>query len=204
MEALLDRPVPMVRTAERASVERNAARVAERLRELAREGSGRVLLVSASKGGAEVRAALEADPALGEPVAAWIDLVGVLEGTPLLDPGVPWRDFVGDLLPEATARSLSRAVRRPAAAPERFPASVRAVHVAAFPQPESVSEEARPGFEFLRALGPNDGFVLLRPLLRAPGRVIAVRGVDHYLRLGALRERLAALLVVLLEEIGER
>jgi len=202
LETLLERPVPLARTDELAPVEDNAQRVAERVRGQGR-GRGRpVVLISASKGSAEVRTALEARPELGAHVAAWIDLVGVLEGTPLTDPDVPWGEVVADVLPGETARSLSRAVRARAVDPGRFPGSVRAVHVAAFPAPEAVSPEARPGFEALRPLGPNDGFVLLRPLLRAPGRVVPVRGVDHYLRVGALRERLAALLLVLLEEIA--
>lgn len=201
LETLLERPVPLVRTDELAPVEDNAERVADRVRGQGR-GRGRpVVLISASKGSAEVRTALEARPELGSHVAAWIDLVGVLEGTPLTDPDVPWGEVVADVLPGATARSLSRAVRARAVDPERFPGSVRAVHVAAFPAPAAVSPEARAGFEALRPLGPNDGFVLLRPLLRAPGRVVPVRGVDHYLRLGAVRERLAALLLVLLREI---
>jgi hypothetical protein len=168
----------------------------------AARGGRRVLLVSASKGSADVRAALEAEPSLGRDVALWLDLVGVLEGTPLTDPGRPWSDEVRAWLPEATARSLSHAERAAAAAAERFPRETLAVHVAAFPLSAEVSARARPGFERLRPLGPNDGYVLLDAYLRAPGRVAIVRGTDHYLRRDDLADRLAAILLVLCDELA--
>jgi hypothetical protein len=94
-------------------------------------------------------------------------------------------------------------VRRAAAAPERFPRDTRAVHVAAFPRVGEVSERARASFAWLRWLGPNDGYVLLDAYAAAPGRVLVVRGTDHYLRGAAdLEERFLALLLVLLEEGG--
>ncbi|HSJ98103.1 MAG TPA: hypothetical protein VLC53_13565 [Myxococcota bacterium] len=61
-----------------------------------------------------MRAALEGDPALGALAPLWIDLVGVLEGTPLTDAGAA--ALLGELdLPADAARSLSHAVRRAAA-----------------------------------------------------------------------------------------
>ncbi len=195
VETWLDRPVAMLRTGEVATVEQNARIVAAELRGLTGK-TRRALVVSASKGSAEVRAALEADASLGARVAIWIDLVGVLEGTALTDAGV-----APDWLPRETAPSLSRAVRLPAAAPERFPPLTRAVHVAAFPRAGDVSAAARAPFARQRPLGPNDGYVLLDSYLRAPGRVVIVHGVDHYLRHGQLREVLLAVLAVLLDEL---
>jgi len=202
VERWLGAPVALTPTGERASVEANATVVAEALR--AQAAAGRTsLVVSASKGSADVRAALEGEPELGRVTPFWIDLVGVLEGTPLLDPGAATLADVESWLPEETARSMSRAVRRAAAAPERFPPETRAVHVAAFPRAREVSERARASFEWLRWLGPNDGYVLLDAYPSAPGRVLVVRGTDHYLR-GAvdLEERFLALVLALLEEGG--
>jgi hypothetical protein len=202
LERWLGAPVALVATGERASVEANAAVVAGVLHANAAAGR-RSVVVSASKGSADVRAALEGEPELGRVTPFWIDLVGVLEGTPLLDPGATSLADVEAWLPEETARSLSRAVRRAAAAPERFPPETRAVHVAAFPRVHEVSEAARPSFEWLRWLGPNDGYVLLDAYRGAPGRVLVVRGADHYLRGAAdLEARFLAVVLALLEEDG--
>lgn len=192
----LGQPVELVETDELGTVESNALRFETALRE-----GPRSVVFSASKGSAEVRAALEAHPALGERAPIWIDLVGVLEGTPLLDEGLgPGERTVW--LPEVVARSLSTRVRAASVAPHRFPTATRAVHVAAFPEERDVSERARESFAWLRALGPNDGYVLLESYLRAPGRVLVERGVDHYLGAAtALDEKLLALLDVLLDEL---
>lgn len=200
VEDWLGASVALAPTGEQATVEANAAVVAEVVRAQAASGR-RNLLVSASKGSADVRAALEAEPELGRAVPFWIDLVGVLEGTPLTDPGSAALADTESWLPAETARSLSHAVRREAAAPERFPRETRAVHVAAFPRAAQVSERARRSFAWLRLRGLNDGYVLLDAYPRAPGRVLVVRGTDHYLRgVPDLEERFLALLVALLEE----
>ncbi len=199
LSAWLGQPVALVETDELGTVEANAGVLEAALR----EGRRRSVLFSASKGSAEVRAALETTPALGGRVPIWIDLVGVLEGTPLLDEGVGPEDRTA-WLPDDVARSLSARVRRGALDPERFPAATRAVHVAAFPAEHEVSERARESFAWLRALGPNDGYVMLDSYLRAPGRVLIERGVDHYFgAASALDVKLIALLEVLLDELPE-
>lgn len=197
LERILAGGVRLVKTDELGTVERNAPIVASAIRDVKRLGK-RALLLSASKGSAEVRAALEAEPDLGRHVPIWVDLVGMLEGTPLLDTTV----FANGSLPEPVRESLSHSVRRAAVAPERFPHETRAVHVAAFPREKDVSLDAVLPFAYLRKLGPNDGYVLLDSYLRAPGRVLVVRGSDHYLRVRELGDRLAALLLVLLDELA--
>ena len=200
IESWLGRPVPLVHTGEAATVEHNAEIVAREIRAHTEAGR-RALVISASKGSAEVRTALEADGSLGPLVAIWIDLVGVLEGTALLGDDGPAAEETGQWLSAETARSLSRAVRLAAVATERFPAETRAVHVAAFPRSDEISDAARSAFTHLRPIGPNDGYVLLDSYLRAPGRVLIVRGVDHYLRHEELREQLLALMTLLLDEM---
>jgi hypothetical protein len=198
-ERWLAGPVLLVETDEVGTVEGNAALVARAIERAPRP----FVAISASKGSADLRAALEARPALGAKLPLWLDLVGVLEGTPLLDTR-PGTDAARELgLPTATGRSLSSTVRAPAARPDRFPSDTRAVHVAAFPHIADVSPRASKGFEALRASGPNDGYVLLETYRRAPGRVLIVRGADHYLRLETLERTLAALLWVLAEELED-
>ena len=200
VERWLGQPVPLVETDETGTVEANAAVIARTLRAAPRP----VVAISASKGTADLRAALEGEPALGAHVALWLDLVGVLEGTPLLE--LPEAAALAlDLgLPAETRESLRATTRRRAATPETFPPTVRAAHVAAFPRRADVTPRALRAFRALSALGPNDGYVLLDAYRRAPGRVFVVRGADHYLRLETIERTLTALLAVLLREIPVR
>lgn len=197
-ERWLGRPVALVETGEVASVEENAAVVSRDVRRATGDGR-RALVFSASKGSADVQEALRRDPALAPHVAVWVDLVGLLEGTPLTESALGGAALAASGLPGPTAQSMSRAVRS-ASPPLSLPSETRAVHVAGFPTRADISERARAGFELLRPLGPNDGFVLLESLLRAPGRVLVVPGADHYLRAADLEARLVALLAVLLHE----
>jgi hypothetical protein len=200
VEEWLARPVPMAKVDEVGTVEANAAKVAIAIGELARDGR-RVVIFSASKGSADVRYALETDAAAASRTAAWIDLVGVLEGTPLTEPESVARWSSREWLPAATADSMSESVRRKGP-PRVFPPNVRAVHFAAFPSAAAIGPDARAAFGFLRTLGPTDGYVMLESYLRAPGRVVVMRGADHYLRTPDTPRRVAAALLAVLHEIA--
>jgi hypothetical protein len=199
VSALLGREVALIETGEVDTVERNAECVRRAVVQVTGAGR-RAVLFSASKGGADVDAALASDPSLASRVAAWIDLVGLLEGTPLTEPGVAEAERSALGLPEATAKSISRGVRAGRRAP--LPSRVIVVHLAGFPTADTISAPARPGFERLRALGPNDGFLLLDGFLRAPGRVLVLPAADHFLKTPALGPTIVALLSVVLDEIA--
>ncbi len=199
-ENWLGQPVALVPTDELGTVEANAATVAAAIRD-ATAGGGRLALFTASKGSADLRWALESNPEIGGRVALWVDMVGVLEGTPLTDEEHAGRLSIPSWLPSATADSMSEAVRRPRVSASHFPPEVRAVHVAAFPRVAEVSSRAQEAFGLLRNRGPNDGYVMLDSYLRVPGRVLIVRGADHYLRIPDLGPRLSAILLVLLDEL---
>lgn len=202
IERWLGRPVAAVDTGEVAPVEENALRVRDAIRAAAQDGR-RVVLFSASKGSADVQAALAREPALGACVAVWIDLVGVREGTPLTDPERFGAELVELGLPAETARSMTPEARAASARTPLAP-EMRVVHVAGFPSEDAISAQARGGFERLRPLGPNDGFVLLDAYVHAPGRVVVVREADHYLRAPEIERRVLAGLDVVLAEIAAR
>ena len=197
--AWLGREVALIETGEVDTVESNAVCVSRAVVEATAAGR-RAVLFSASKGGADVQAALASEPALASRVAAWIDLVGLLEGTPLTDPGVADAERAALGLPEATAYSISRRAR--AANRALLPPRLITVHVAGFPTAGAITPPARPGFERLRTLGPNDGFLLLDGFLRAPGRVLVLPAADHYLRTPELGPTVIALLSVVLDELA--
>jgi hypothetical protein len=201
VQAWLGREVALVETGEMDTVESNSACVSRAVVDATAAGH-RAVLFSASKGGADVQAALASDPALASRVAAWIDLVGLLEGTPLTDPGVADAERAALGLPEATAHSISR--RALASNRALLSSRVIAVHVAGFPTAHAITPQARPGFERLRVLGPNDGFLLLDGFLRAPGRVLVLPAVDHYLKTPELGPTVVALLSVVLDELAEK
>jgi hypothetical protein len=150
------------------------------------------VLVSLSKGAADVRAALGHPGAAAAfaGVVAWVNLSGMVHGTPL----VGW-------LRERALRCLwvrlllrLRGQRFAAidelrhdgelCAPLNVPPHIRAIHVLGFPLSRHLSNDwARRGYQRLCPLGPNDGGgILLADGLRLPGEVFPVWGVDHYLR----------------------
>jgi hypothetical protein len=153
-----------------------------------------LLLASLSKGGAEVKAAL-ADPAAADAfrkVRTWINLSGLLHGTPLADwlfarplRLLPVRlifwwhgfDFQG-------MRDLRRGPGRLLSAPLRLPAHITAVHLLGFPLVEHLTTPlSRRGHRRIAPLGPNDGGAnLLADMLDLPGFLYPVWGADHYLR----------------------
>ncbi len=155
---------------------------------LAAQRDRRIVLVSLSKGGADVKHALSRrDAAFGE-VAAWVSFSGIVQGTPLIEwlrrrPlrwwGVRlwlwWRGY--------RARALDE-LRHDAASPwPALPEHLRVVHVFGFPLRHHLAHPwAARGYARLSPLGPNDGGgILLADCAKLPGIVCPIWGADHYL-----------------------
>ncbi len=157
---------------------------------------GPVILASLSKGGADVKRAL-AEPDAGETfrnVIVWVNLCGLVHGTPLVDwvrarrlrtwwyRGLFWLrgfDF-------AAAAELARGPGTPLDFALRLPPALHAIHLVGFPLRRHLSNAlARRCHRRLRPLGPNDGAgILLADVGRLPGLLYPVWGADHYLRPG--------------------
>ena len=169
----------------------NAAILVERLR---RTRGGPIVLVSLSKGGADVRTALarpDATEAFGD-VRAWVNISGMVTGTALVAwlQSRPLRCLGVRLLLRcrgqrwAQVEELRRDSEGPlCATPMNLPPTMRAIHLAGFPRVQDLSNDwAVRGHARLALLGPNDGGgILLADLLDLPGEVFPVRGADHYL-----------------------
>jgi len=181
---------------------------------LSRQPPTPIILTSLSKGGADVKLAMQQNPAAFEHVVAWINICGMLNGTPL----------VGHLMSKPVRRSLVRLhfwwsgldfqmVRdldsradglliQPLALPE----GVKLISVVGFPLVSHMHNwRSRMWRRALDPLGPNDGGVLLHDVCRLPGHVYPVWGADHYLQprqfdVGRLA---AALLQYIVEERTE-
>jgi len=171
-----------VETDDDGPVETNADLVIAAIRARAQSGR-RLIIVSASKSGPEVALALtRLGPAETHHVAAWINAVGALQGSPVADERLaPEIEFiVGKIDPEGresitTARSRQRFVSF------RVPEHVLVVNYFGIPVSGSISFLARRGFFSLEKYGPNDGVVLLSDTIFPSGVILAELGSDHFL-----------------------
>jgi hypothetical protein len=153
-----------------------------------------LILVSLSKGGADVKMALaEPDGARAfRNVVVWVNLCGLVNGTPL----VTWlfahrlrtlwyrllfwsRGYNFEVI-----RELGRDCGGPLDSDLQLPRHVKVINVVGFPLARHMSNSlARRCYRRLRAAGPNDGAgILLADVCRLPGLVYPVWGADHYLR----------------------
>jgi hypothetical protein len=170
-----------VETDEDGTVEANANLVISTVQ--ARRHTGRrSILVSASKSGPEVALALtRLGPAKTRHVAAWFNIVGVLQGSPLADESL-WQALedeigqidIGGLESLTTRRSRQRFQAF------RFPEHTLVINYIGIPFTGSISFLARRGFVELQKFGPNDGLSLLADLIVPGGITLAELGRDHF------------------------
>jgi hypothetical protein len=152
------------------------------------------ILVSLSKGSADVRSAFER-PQLSDAlvnVRAWLSISGIITGTPLVDwlRARPLRCCGVRMLLRlrrqrfAVVDELRRSPLSPLHQPMTLPRGVRLFHVLGFPRTSHLSDAwAQRGHARLAPLGPNDGGgILLVDALRLPGHLYPAWGADHYLR----------------------
>lgn len=193
------------------SVEENAARLAEELRQRAHEPK-KLILVSASSAGPAVALALDGRPGAGEScqVRAWLNAGGLLQGTPLVERYHTWpvnwfarffvwlQDWDWEAVESmAPARSRARFARL------RLPPHLLTLNYIGIPLSGSVTPLARDNYYALRRQGPNDGLTLITDALAPDGATIAALGRDHYLaedpELDLTTLALAQTLIVMLE-----
>ncbi len=200
-----------IETDENASVEENARAIAEDLRR--RRASGRrYVVVSASKSGPEVAlalATLSRDEAAH--VAAWVNVAGVLGGSPLVDGALVaprcwgalalfgWRRGGLDGM-----RSMSTRARRGVLSDLRIPEHVLVVNHVPLPLSGDVSRRARGGYEGMRSIGPNDGLALTLDEIFPGAATLVELGLDHYMSAPDLGRRTVALTRAVLRLVAER
>lgn len=169
-------------TQDDGAVESNAELIMAAIRARAADGR-RLIIISASKSSPEVALALtQLGAAETRHVAAWINAVGALKGTPLIDdnvlPELEW--LVGKVDPAGTASMMTEASR------QRFksfnvPERVFVVNLIGIPVSGSVGFRAGRGYFPMRKHGPNDGMVLLADTIYPDGVTLAEVGSDHFL-----------------------
>ena len=155
--------------------------------------SGRPLvLASICKGGSEVVAAMQLDPSCEQfsDVVGWVNVCGVLRGSPVVDRiskqrvrmlGLRFffalrRWTIASLLDLRFDGGILEAGFDP-------PSHMKIVHAFGFPTEEDFTLAKLRSFHHqIGELGPNDGVILLHDALRAAGVVYPVLGADHYMR----------------------
>lgn len=154
-----------------------------------------VILISLSKGAADVKTALHRMSAAGSAqhnLAAWISVTGISTGTPLVNwlRRRPWRWWGVWLLLRLRGQridvlnELRHGPDAPLARWPDLPPGLQVVHIHGFPLRRHLNHPwAAKAYKRLAALGPNDGgSVLLADLAHWPGIVVPLWGVDHYMQ----------------------
>ena len=171
-----------VETDEDGTVEANAELVIAAIRARAQSGR-RLILVSASKSGPEVAIALtRLGPAETHHVAAWINTVGALQGSPMADERLaPELEYIVGKVNLGGRESMMTAASRQRFNSFRIPEHVLVINYFGIPVTGSISFLARRGFFPLQKHGPNDGVLLLPDMIYPGGITLAELGSDHFL-----------------------
>jgi hypothetical protein len=171
-----------VETQDDGAVEANADLVIAAIRARAQSGR-RLIVVSASKSGPEVALALtRLGPGESGHVAAWINTVGALQGSPMADERLaPELEYIVGKVDVAGRESVTTERSRQRFNSFRIPEHVFVVNYFGIPVSGSISFLARRGFFPLRKYGPNDGVLLLSDMIFPGGVTLAELGSDHFL-----------------------
>ena len=203
MLSRLGMPYHFVETDEDGTIEANADRVAAAIRQYRAAGL-KIILVSASKSGPEVALALTR---LGEgqsrQLAAWINIVGALRGSPLADDHLRHRlQYIVGKVDVEGVKSLATASSRQRFETFRFSKDILIINYIGIPLTGSISSRARMGYNTISAEGPNDGLSLLPDLLVPGAPTLVEMGSDHFLLNDRMDIKTVALATAVIEWHG--
>ena len=196
-------PWSFIPLASSGSILENARRISEWLLEHSTE---KIILVSLSKGGTDLSAALAGPQAssIFRNVVAWVNVCGPLNGSRMADWVLASRLRAGFFRAQfwlqkrdfALITDLRHKPDRTCDVPTRWPPNLKILHIVGFPLQRHMTT---PFSSFchrkLSVYGPNDGTILLSDLHTWPGNIYPIWGVDHYFRPETVaREVVAAIL----------
>ncbi len=203
----------LLETDENGTIENNAEFICNELKQILPHEEN-VILVSVSKAGAEAALALTMLNEEGNAanIKAWLNIGGVLRGTPLADLALEWpmswaiKMFVltgGSL---DGLRSMTPAIAGARADRYSIPSDLVVLNFIGIPMSGQVTRLARPGFSRLRQVGPNDGATLILDEILPGSHSITELGLDHFFldpKVDLKTLALARSLIRLVEENGE-
>jgi hypothetical protein len=178
--------VERIPTRSTGTLEQNTAIVRKALRECAK---GACIVVSLSRGGAEIKCALRDDPESLGGVSLWVSVGGVLAGSPLIDwvRDRPVLDWLNWLIFRSRGQNyrcfteLARGAGGGLGFDFRVPDHLEVIHVIGFPLGRhATTRYAKNWHARFAAHGPNDGILLHEDVLKYPGRILPLWGADHY------------------------
>jgi hypothetical protein len=167
-------------------LEQNSKILCEFLRS---QGKQPTLLVSLSKGAADIKWALRDDPLCFQHVKLWVSIGGLLTGTPLINwvsarPPIDWINRLVFYLKGRDYRFFTQLGIAPQGAlgfDLNLPPSLETVHVVGFPlRRHAVTRYAKIWHKRFASRGPTDAVLMLEDLLQLPGKILPIWGVDHY------------------------
>jgi hypothetical protein len=177
----------LVEVEDTGSVESGAKILATAVQRYSHSGK-KIILVSASSGGPTVALALNDPVVASNPqLVGWLNICGVLRGTPVIDRFLPWPKSL--LLHTLTwyegwnyedLVSLSRTQSKPRYAGFVSPPQLTIVNYVGIPFSGQVSDMGQDFYSMLKTQGPNDGLTLIPDAL-APGYTIMAVGMDHFI-----------------------
>lgn len=199
----------LIETDELGNVEPNAKIVAEQILRLSAQGRP-IVLVSASKGGAEAALALgrELTPAQARQVRAWVSIGGLLRGSPYADWASQWprkwlagAAFLWRGLKPRVIRNLTTEKRRAVFDDLAFSPHTLMLQYVGAPLSGHIEKGVRGRYKVIKKIGPNDGLTLLLDEIIAGSAVITDIGLDHYYRDPEIDLKTLALAIVVLEAL---
>lgn len=189
-----------VKTQEDGAIEENAKLVAEAIL-AGRDSERKLIVVSASKSGPEVALALTqlAEMDLSH-VAAWLNLVGTMQGSPLAEERL-WDNFryLLGTVDMAGVRSLQPQISQSRFARIQVPDGVIVLNYVGIPVSGSLSYLAKRGYNSMKADGPNDGLSLLPDLLYRHQPTLIEIGSDHFLLTQDIEAKTVALTILIIK-----
>tara|TARA_B100000315_G_scaffold224382_1_gene229875 strand:- start:4494 stop:5636 length:1143 start_codon:yes stop_codon:yes gene_type:complete len=202
----------LIETAESGSVEHNAEIIAAEIMLRGTEKE-KLILVSASKSGAEVAFALGAylTSAQTTHVHAWVNVGGVIQGTQLADTAMDWPQWWGLYLyfwwkewDVSGLASMTTNIRRASYAYIHIPDNILVVNYMAVPLSGDISDGVKSRYELLRPYGPNDGLTLLVDQI-IPGSVTVLElGLDHFFRDSVIEWKTVALFRTVVKSLASQ
>lgn len=171
------------------SVEQGAAVLAAEIARHHRSGK-KILIAGTSAAGAVIHLALGEllDAQELSSIKAWLNLGGILRGTPLVDyfqrqPRRLLLDFYAGVKgwEMEAVRSMGTAPGRRRFSRLRVDADIVVINYVAIPLSGQLSAYGETGYAMLRPEGPNDGLVLLTDAIAPDSLTVVALGSDHFL-----------------------
>ncbi len=209
--AQLGMQAALIETEENGTVERNALLIAGKLRELQATNKD-IILVSASKSGAEVAHALGELAHPAHHVKAWINVGGIVKGTPLADAAMRFpKRWLARLVFMFSGRgiasidSMRTDLSSARFARARIPDHILIINYLGLPLSGNFAEDGQE-YLALRKYGPNDGRVLLADAIVPQGQTLLEPGRDHFFQDSEIDIKTAALAYTVIRylEHGEK